>query len=301
MAHASNLNAWKAEAGPSLWVQGQPGIQSEFQDSQGYVERPYLKTQNNNNKALLTFGMDLLVGQVVNTGSVKWCPEFWVILGDCFHFFPCLLYVSVSKDPQYSEVDKTLLGRIGISAVYFYHRLLLWAKVFCYMLVWFATENLILKFGTGHGVILQIRDCLMITSASTDTNPGYLGSSLVFTFVSTPNRCGKGVVRHRCAQEVTRHQLLYRILEAILKYFYLKVLNLSFIWQLLSCHYNLERAQSIFLFYLFVCLSVCLFIYLFIYLDRVFLYSPGCPGIHYVDQAGLELRYIPASASWVLG
>ena len=36
-------------------------------------------------------------------------------------------------------------------------------------------------------------------------------------------------------------------------------------------------------------------------LDRVSLYSPGCPGIHSVDQAGLELRNPPASASWVLG
>jgi hypothetical protein len=50
-----------------------------------------------------------------------------------------------------------------------------------------------------------------------------------------------------------------------------------------------------------------LFIYLFIYLifwvfrDRVSLYSPGCPGTHSVDQAGLELRNPPASASQVLG
>jgi hypothetical protein len=35
--------------------------------------------------------------------------------------------------------------------------------------------------------------------------------------------------------------------------------------------------------------------------DRVSLYSPGCPGIHSVDQAGLELRNLPASASQVLG
>ncbi|GAB1294850.1 Protein TOPAZ1 [Apodemus speciosus] len=40
----------------------------------------------------------------------------------------CEFAETVSKDPQYSEVDKTLLGRIGISAVYFYHRLLLWTK-----------------------------------------------------------------------------------------------------------------------------------------------------------------------------
>ena len=34
--------------------------------------------------------------------------------------------------------------------------------------------------------------------------------------------------------------------------------------------------------------------------DRVSLYSPGCPGTHFVDQAGLELRNQPASASRVL-
>jgi hypothetical protein len=39
--------------------------------------------------------------------------------------------------------------------------------------------------------------------------------------------------------------------------------------------------------YLFVCL----------FRDRVSLYSPGCPGTHFVDQAGLELRNPPASAS----
>jgi hypothetical protein len=57
---------------------------------------------------------------------------------------------------------------------------------------------------------------------------------------------------------------------------------------------------------------VCLFIYLFIYLyfyflsfwffrDKVSLYSSGCPKTHSVDQAGLELRNLPASASQVLG
>jgi hypothetical protein len=34
---------------------------------------------------------------------------------------------------------------------------------------------------------------------------------------------------------------------------------------------------------------------------RVSLYSPGCPGIHSVDQAGLELRDPPTFASQVLG
>jgi hypothetical protein len=35
--------------------------------------------------------------------------------------------------------------------------------------------------------------------------------------------------------------------------------------------------------------------------DRVSLCSPGCPGTHFVDQAGHELRNLPASASRVLG
>jgi hypothetical protein len=34
---------------------------------------------------------------------------------------------------------------------------------------------------------------------------------------------------------------------------------------------------------------------------RVSLCSPGCPGTHSVDQAGLQLRNLPASASQVLG
>jgi hypothetical protein len=42
-----------------------------------------------------------------------------------------------------------------------------------------------------------------------------------------------------------------------------------------------------------------LFIYLF--RDWVSLYSPGCPGTHSVDQAGLKLRNPPTSASQVLG
>jgi hypothetical protein len=39
------------------------------------------------------------------------------------------------------------------------------------------------------------------------------------------------------------------------------------------------------------------FFFLFVFPDRVSLCSPGCPGTHSVDQAGLELRNPPASAS----
>jgi hypothetical protein len=47
-----------------------------------------------------------------------------------------------------------------------------------------------------------------------------------------------------------------------------------------------------------------IYIYLFMLLfcfDRASLCSPSCPETHFVDQAGLELRNPPASASQVLG
>jgi hypothetical protein len=53
--------------------------------------------------------------------------------------------------------------------------------------------------------------------------------------------------------------------------------------------------------------SIVLFFFLFlvffffVFRDRVSLCSPDCPGTHFVDQAGLELRNPPASASQVLG
>jgi hypothetical protein len=44
-----------------------------------------------------------------------------------------------------------------------------------------------------------------------------------------------------------------------------------------------------------------LFFFVFVFRDRVSLCSSGCPGTYSVDQAGLELRNPPASASQVLG
>jgi hypothetical protein len=47
---------------------------------------------------------------------------------------------------------------------------------------------------------------------------------------------------------------------------------------------------------------VCEWTFCFVlFRDRVSLCSPGCPGTHFVDQDGLELRNLPASASQVLG
>ena len=41
--HTSDPNTQEAEADKSLWIWDQPGLQSEFQDSQDYIERPCLK------------------------------------------------------------------------------------------------------------------------------------------------------------------------------------------------------------------------------------------------------------------
>ena len=52
---------------------------------------------------------------------------------------------------------------------------------------------------------------------------------------------------------------------------------------------------------LLFCLFVCFCLFFGFFWDRVSLYSPDCRGTHSVDQAGLELRNLPVSASRVLG
>jgi hypothetical protein len=53
---------------------------------------------------------------------------------------------------------------------------------------------------------------------------------------------------------------------------------------------------------LFFVFCFCFVLFCFsVFQDRVSLCSPGCPGTHSVDQASLELRNPPASASQVLG
>jgi hypothetical protein len=51
----------------------------------------------------------------------------------------------------------------------------------------------------------------------------------------------------------------------------------------------------------FVVVVLVWFFWFLVFRDRVSLCSPCCPGTHSVDQAGLELRNPPASASQVLG
>jgi hypothetical protein len=42
--HTFNTSTREAEAGESLEVEGQPGLQSKFQNTQGYKKKPCLKS-----------------------------------------------------------------------------------------------------------------------------------------------------------------------------------------------------------------------------------------------------------------
>ena len=57
---------------------------------------------------------------------------------------------------------------------------------------------------------------------------------------------------------------------------------------------SFEQSYSLFLVVVVVVLFICLI------RNRISLYSPGCLGTHFVDQDGLKLRNLPASASRVL-
>ena len=48
VAHAFNSSTQEAKEGRTSW--GQPDLQSDFQDSQGYTQKPCLRKTNNNKK-----------------------------------------------------------------------------------------------------------------------------------------------------------------------------------------------------------------------------------------------------------
>ena len=50
VTHAFNASTREAEAGESLWVQGQSGLLNKLQDSQGYAKKPCLEIQKANKK-----------------------------------------------------------------------------------------------------------------------------------------------------------------------------------------------------------------------------------------------------------
>jgi hypothetical protein len=50
LKHSQLIPALGRQRQVDFWVRGQPGLQSEFQDSQGYTEKPFLEKTNNKNK-----------------------------------------------------------------------------------------------------------------------------------------------------------------------------------------------------------------------------------------------------------
>jgi hypothetical protein len=67
-----------------------------------------------------------------------------------------------------------------------------------------------------------------------------------------------------------------------------------------GCLCHVYHSQALWQRWSFLFCFFC-FLFFFCFRDRVSLCSPGYPGTHSVDQAGLELRNSPASASQVLG
>ena len=53
-----NPSTWEAEVGKSLWGWGQSGLQSEFQNSQGYTDKPCLKKQKQTKSTTLKLDME---------------------------------------------------------------------------------------------------------------------------------------------------------------------------------------------------------------------------------------------------
>jgi hypothetical protein len=47
VVHAFDPSTWEAERQADFWVRGQPGLQSEFQDSQRNTEKPCLEKPKN--------------------------------------------------------------------------------------------------------------------------------------------------------------------------------------------------------------------------------------------------------------
>jgi hypothetical protein len=48
--HTPLIPALRRQRQADFWVRGQPGLQSEFQDSQGYTEKPCLEKKKTKNK-----------------------------------------------------------------------------------------------------------------------------------------------------------------------------------------------------------------------------------------------------------
>ena len=114
--------------------------------------------------------------------------------------------------------------------------------------------------------------------------------------MADPVHCG--LVLFNCFHKQWHHVTLFIVCAATCTW-KLELTEVSFLPLCVSCPVIEPGFQS----WLQAPLPVKLFFFFFFFLfwDRVSLCSPDCPGTHSVDQAGLKLRNLPASASQVLG
>jgi hypothetical protein len=61
-----------------FWVQGQPGLQSEFQDSQGYAEKPCLEKQNKTKQKTKQNNKNKVGWRHSSVGRILECTKPWV-------------------------------------------------------------------------------------------------------------------------------------------------------------------------------------------------------------------------------
>ena len=62
--HMPLIPALRRQRQADFWVRGQPGLQSEFQDSQGYTEKPCLEKNNNNKKLWMKLYVENIITQL---------------------------------------------------------------------------------------------------------------------------------------------------------------------------------------------------------------------------------------------
>ena len=128
---------------------------------------------------------------------------------------------------------------------------------------------------------------ITLESSTPNSNPGYCGGC----FLIIP---------------LKREALFYFGITLCFWLFSWGCLISNICWWELQCSWAINKTLGLFLFLSFLCVFIFLvlflfFVCLFVFLDRVSLYSNGCPETHCVDQVGLRLKNPPDSASPVLG
>jgi hypothetical protein len=103
VAHAFNPSTWEAEAGGFLSLR--PGLQSEFQESQSYTEKPCLEKPKKKKVSVVYICLD---------GLISSCAEGGIIRKAICHMLP-LLYHKARKPaqtyPMKDTYNKYLHGR----------------------------------------------------------------------------------------------------------------------------------------------------------------------------------------------